>query len=347
MNRKALVGNPNQLMKARRITFREGIKDGVKAIELENRKGIYATVIEDQCLNLYDFSYRGINFSFQTKNGLASSYYFNGGTDQFSYYWPAGMLYTCGLANVGSPVIENGIFHPQHGRIGMTPAENVTLVETEEHVTVTGTIRDSFLCGHQLSLERKITVPTEGSEIRIQDTVINLEDTAAEMMLLYHCNFGYPLLAPGARVVKGSGEISDNLGSARHPGDCSKVTAPLPVKDEEVYCHTNTPDKNGYGYAAVVNDALALGCYVKYKMDTLPLLMQWKNFCTHEYAMGLEPSNTYILGREAERKNGTLPVLAPYESRSFEICIGVLDGKEEIASFERMLAEQCGKHRSQ
>lgn len=343
MNIKALIGNSNQLMKTRRITFRDGIKDGVKAIELENRKGIYVTAIEDQCLNLYDFSYRGINFSFQTKNGLASSYYFNGGVDEFSYYWPAGMLYTCGLANVGSPVLENGIFHPQHGRIGMTPAENVTIEETEDAVVVSGTIRDSVLCGHQLSLKRTITLPAEGSELTIRDTVINLEDSGAEMMILYHCNFGYPLLAPGTRMVKGYGEISDNLGSARHPEDCGKITEPLPIKDEEVYCHTNTPDEDGYGYAAVINDDLALGCYVKYKMDTLPLLMQWKNFCTHEYAMGLEPSNTYILGREAERKNGTLPVLKPYESRSFEISIGVLDGKKEIADFEAMLTEKCGK----
>jgi len=343
MNIKALVGNPNQLMKARRITFRDGIKDGVKAVELENRKGIYVTAIEDQCLNLYDFSYRGINFSFQTKNGIGSSYYFNGGVDEFSYYWPAGMLYTCGLANVGSPVMENGIFHPQHGRVGMTPAENVTIDETDDAVVVSGTIRDSVLCGHQMSLKRSITLPAEGSELTIHDTVTNLEDSEAEMMILYHCNFGYPLLAPGARMVKGYGEISDNLGSARHPEDCGKVTEPLKAKDEEVYCHTNTPDKDGYGYAAVINDELALGCYVKYKMDTLPLLMQWKNFCTHEYAMGLEPSNTYILGREAERKNGTLPTLAPYESRSFEVSIGVLDGKSEIAAFEKMLAEQCGK----
>ncbi len=337
MNKAVYIGHSNQLMKARRITFRDGMKEGVKAVELENQSGIYMTCLEDQCLNLYDFSYRGINFTFQTKNGLVSSHYFNGGVDEFSYYWPAGMLYTCGLANVGSPVVENGIFHPQHGRIGMTPAENVTVEQTEEGVTVSGTMTDSYLCGHQFRLKRSIFCPTEGKEITIKDTVTNLEGFEAPMMILYHCNFGYPLLVPGARMVKGSGEISDNLGSALHPEDCGKVTEPLFCKDEEVYCHTNTPDENGYGYAAVMNDELELGCYVKYKMDTLPLLMQWKNFCAHEYAMGLEPSNSYILGREEERKHGTLPMLAPYESKAFEVSIGVLDGKEEMQAFEAKL----------
>ena len=340
-NKYALVGNHNQLMKARRISFRDGASDGIKAIEIENSTGLYLTCIEDQCLDIYDFSYCGTNFAFQTKNGLVLNRYFNGGTDEFSYYWPAGMLYTCGLANVGCPVLENGVFHPQHGRIGMTPAENVTLTRDDSGVVISGTMTDCLLCGYQMRLDRKIYCPSDGKEIKIMDTVTNLEGTDAEMMILYHSNFGYPLLAPGARMVKGAGKISDNLGSALHPEDCGKITEPTLAKDEEVYCHTNTPDQDGYGYAAVINDALKLGCYIKYKTDTLPLLMQWKNFCAHDYAMGLEPSNSYILGREAERKNGTLQTLKPYESKNFEIIIGVLDGEQEISVFEKMLNTQC------
>lgn len=56
MDNKKLVGNPNQLTKARRITFRDGVSDGVKAIELHNQNGLYVTCIEDQCLNIFDFS---------------------------------------------------------------------------------------------------------------------------------------------------------------------------------------------------------------------------------------------------------------------------------------------------
>ena len=55
-----LIGNPNQVTKARRITFRDGVADGVKAIEFHNSKGLYVTCIEDQCLNIFDFSYNGL-----------------------------------------------------------------------------------------------------------------------------------------------------------------------------------------------------------------------------------------------------------------------------------------------
>jgi len=97
---KRFIGNENQLLTARRVTYTEGLSKGVQAIELRNGLGLYATCVEDQCLNLFDFSYKGINFAFQAKNGLVSGRYFNGGAPEFNYYWPAGMMYTCGLLNV-------------------------------------------------------------------------------------------------------------------------------------------------------------------------------------------------------------------------------------------------------
>lgn len=338
MNKKnSMTGHPNQLTKARRISFRDGLSEGVKAIELHNSSGLYITCIEDQCLNIFDFSYKGTNFAFQTKNGLVSNKFFNGGADEFCYYWPAGMLYTCGLANVGTPNTDAGVFYPQHGRVGMMPAENVTIEKNDTEVIVRGTVHDCIFCGYNFRLERTVVFPVEGKEITIRDTVTNLEDIPAEMMVLYHCNFGYPLLTPKARMVKGKGKIIDNLGSGKNPTDCGLCADAGITKGEEVYCHTNTPDKDGYGYAAVINDELELGCYLKYKMDTLPLMMQWKNFCTYDYALGLEPSNSYILGRTEERKNGTLPVLAPHESAVFEVSIGVLDGKKEISDFDKKI----------
>ena len=335
-NEKAFVGSGEQLLKARRITFRDGMAEGIRAIEIQNNSGLFATCIEDQCLNIYDFSYKGINFAFQTKNGLVSNKYFNGGVNEFSYYWPAGMLYTCGLANVGEPAVENGVFHPQHGRIGMTSASNVSIDYTDDGVVVNGTIKDALFCGHNLELKRSIKFPKNGKEITFNDKVVNLEPTTAEFMYMYHFNFGYPLLQPNARMVKGEGNIIDVIGTATHPEDCGKVTAPHIEKVEEVYLHTATPDKYGYAYAGVINDELKLGAYVKYKMDTLPYLVQWKNFISHDYAMGIEPTNCFILGRTKERANGTLPTIQGYSTLSYEVTLGVLDGEEEIKNFEKM-----------
>ena len=331
-----LIGAPEQLLKARRIMFRDGRSEGIKAIELQNQNGLYITCIEDQCLNIYDFSYKGMNCAFQSKNGLVSNRYFNGGANEFSFYWPAGMLYTCGLTNVGPGTLENGIYHAEHGRIGMMPAENVAMEVTEEGAIITGKVKD-ILCGHYVELYRTIEFPACGKEIKIYDRVTNREAMPVEMMLMYHCNFGYPLLTPGSRIVKGAGEIYDNIGSATNVEECFRVTEARDDKVEEVYCHTNVPDEKGFGYAAVINDKKELGCYIKYQMDTLPFLIEWKNMCSHDYCVGLEPSNSYIMGRDKEREHGTLPILAPYETKDFQVYIGILDGMREIHEFESRL----------
>lgn len=338
--KQRMVGNSNQLTKVRRIAFREGRSKDVHAIELHNESGLYATCIEDQCLNFYDFSYKGVNFAFQSKNGLAGSAFFNGGSNEFGYYWPAGMMYTCGLTNTGPGVTDGGIYHAEHGRIGMMPAEQVSIKKNEDAVIITGIVQDAFLCGHHLELERKMVFPVQGKEIQIFDRITNREAIPAEFMFLYHFNFGYPLLAPGARVVKGAGKIQ-NLAEpgGTIPADWQQVSAPENHKTEELYCHSNTPDEDGFGCAALFNDALGLGCYIKYKMDTLPLLIHWKNMCSHDYCVGLEPSNSYIMGRVKEREHGTLPVLGSYETQEFQVAIGVLDGADEMGEFEKILME--------
>lgn len=267
-----------------------------------------------------------------------SNRYFNGGANEFPYYWPAGMLYTCGLTNTGpGGLMEDGRFHPEHGRIGMMPARNVAVHEDADGVTITGTVQDSMLAGHRMVLERRIFFLAEGTEIVIEDVVSNREPLPVECMLLYHFNFGYPLLSPDARVVKGAGAGYDKVSGKGFPEDVFLFREPEDHKEEELYCHTNTPDGEGWGYAALINDRLGLGCCVKYGMDTLPLLLHWKNMCSHDYVVGLEPSNSHILGRDKERANGTLCVLQGYESKKFRVCLGVLDGKEEIAAFERMV----------
>lgn len=336
MNELRYVGNENQLLSARRITFRDDVSDGVRAIELRNTQGLYATCLEDECLDLFDLSFKGTNLSFQTKNGLVANKFFNAAPGEFGFNWRAGMLYTCGLGNCGGGCEDGGVYHPTHGRIGMKPARNVNVIRDESGVTITGTMRDSALAAHQLDLERSVFFPAKGKEITIRDTVVNREAIEAEYMLLYHVNLGYPLLSPGSRIVIGKGEHTNKQGGPM-PADWNLCREPQDIKDEELFSHTNTADSEGFAYAALINDKLGLGCYVKYSLETLPILIHWKNLCSHDYAMGLEPSNTNIMGRARERENGTLPKLPGYGKAQFQVSIGVLEGKEEIAAFEKMV----------
>jgi len=332
------IGNDNQLLTARHVTYEDGLSKGVRAIELRNRSGLYITCIEDQCLNLFDFSYKGINFAFQQKNGLVSARYFNPAAPDFEFYWPAGMLYTCGLTNVGpGGVMEDGKFYPDHGRIGMLPAQNVSVSRSADGITIRGDVHEGMLAGYHMQLSREIFFPSEGKFIRYRDKVTNLEPQSVEFELLYHVNLGYPLLSPESRVVKGKGGGYSIHTGGPIPEGWETCRAPEDNKEEDLFCHENMPDAEGWGRAALINDKLGLGCYIQYKTETLPYLMHWRNMCSHDYALGLEPSNNQVLGRDRERKNGTLQVLGGYESREFCVQLGVLEGSEEIAAFESAL----------
>ena len=65
--------------------------------------------------------------------------------------------------------------------------------------------------------------------------------------------------------------------------------------------------------AAIVNPALNTRMTITWS-DTLPILSHWRSMASGDYVCGLEPSNSYIMGRAAERENGTLPVLKPFET---------------------------------
>lgn len=58
-----------------------------------------------------------------------------------------------------------------------------------------------------------------------------------------------------------------------------------------------------------------------YTLRRLTILVQWRSMASGDYACGLEPGNSYIMGRKQERENGTLPVLKPFETVKTEVSI--------------------------
>ena len=67
-------------------------------------------------------------------------------------------------------------------------------------------------------------------------------------------------------------------------------------------------------WARLENPTLDIAMKMSWSGDTLPILSQWRSMASGDYVLGLEPTNCYIMGRSAERANGTLPVLEPFQS---------------------------------
>ena len=67
-----MVGNMDQLAGIRLAQLADGPGRGVTIAEFHNAAGLHFTVSPDRCMDIYDFSYKGINISFLSRNGMRS-----------------------------------------------------------------------------------------------------------------------------------------------------------------------------------------------------------------------------------------------------------------------------------
>lgn len=332
------VGNIGQIASIKPYEMNEGRAKGIKAFDVSTGGGLDFTVLESKCLDLLSMKYKGTNLSFLAKPGVVSPEYFNPSWDEFSRYFQGGMLYTCGLSNIGLPCLDEGDAYSLHGRISHTPAEKVSAAakwEEDEYVmTLTGEMREVAHFKENLVLKREIVTKLGAKSIKIHDVVENEGAETQPVMLLYHFNFGYPLLDENTRVVVPESEIRPRTEVAKAGMDeFAKSSKPIDGFQEHVFYIESKTDEENYTYAALVNDKLELGVYIKYNKTQLPILIEWKSMASGDYALGLEPGTNELGGRAEERSKGALKMLSPYKQISFDLEVGILDGSAEIDAF--------------
>ncbi len=327
------LGNIDQIAGIRQSRILHGRAQGVEMAEFYNAAGLRFTVIPDRCMDLYDLSYKGVNLCFQSKVGLVSPMDFNAMDGEFQEQWTGGAMVTCGLDNVGDHVDMDGIF-PTHGRTSHVPAKTFgvdTYWDGDNYVLkATGEIHQSSVFSRHLSLRRTVQTGLHDKALTICDVVTNYEAEEEPYFLLYHINFGYPMVQADSRVA-----MSKNFGAPQALTELATgfdtLHEPVDGIDEELYLHTVT---GGETAAAVIyNERMGLGAYVRFDTKNLPGLLQWKRMKSHDYVLALEPCNTYGCNRRELLEQGRAATIPGYGSVENHLQIGVLDGKEELANF--------------
>ena len=312
MTRKELlrrVGSVEQIGGIRDVTFNDGKAKGVRAIEV-NTGLLRFTVLPDRCMDIAQADYRGAAIAWISKTGItAPTYYEKDGKSWLRGFF-GGLLTTCGLRNIGSPHRDQGL----HGRIANTPAAKVSIfadwIGDEYVMRVSGEMRESAVFGENLVLKRTITTKLFSKEITVEDTVVNEGFEDAEIALAYHCNFGYPLVDEGARLV--------NVAS-----DIAEVTAPIHGKTEECI---RVPAEGNTSCVGIQNGNLAV--YVSADRATLPDYMIWKMIGESEYVIGLEPRTTNFGGKNIEA-NHAYVTLAPFDEHRMKVKFEIKEAGEE------------------
>ena len=321
---RGYIGNPAQLVTLRRVTVNEGKAKGTEIIEVKTAGGLELDILPDAGLDVGQCRYKGLNMSWMSKNGYDSPAVISPHGTEFVNTFPGGLLYTCGLRSAGPANRDGDEWHPLHGRYHSLQAEQVSTERTDDEILVKGTVRETALFGHCLEVRRRIRIPVFGSSLEITDTVTNQTPRDEEIMQIYHCNFGYPLLSEKARLILPQERETVPRTEFAKTGlgrECV-FDPPVPGEEERVFFQKMEREFR----ARLENPELEMNMTISWSGDTLPILSQWRSMASGDYVLGLEPTNCYIMGRHSERANGTLPVLKAFESITNSVTIDFTEG---------------------
>lgn len=231
-----------------------------------------------------------------------------------------GLLFTCGLSQVGPMEYDsNGIERPKHGLIRSTPASNPSSCcewfGDEYHMIIRGEMRETSLFDNNLILRRTIKTILGIPEIVIEDEIQNEGFQEAPLMLMYHCNFGFPFLSEKTIIMMDQRSIRPRDENSMVEVDLwAKFGEPTDSCQEQVFYHELNESCPGEAQASIHNPDVGISVHIRYSLTELPYMIQWKSQLSGDYALGLEPANCHSEGQDRERENQTLRFIKPGES---------------------------------
>lgn len=321
---EARVGRIEQLAGVQRFVHKEGPEAGVEQIRVRTGSGLSFHVTPEKGMDISLAEFGGVPINWQAANGDVHPAYYDASGQEWLRTASGGLLMTCGLTQVGSPCEDEGERLGQHGRIHHTPARSVFAtgqwVDDEYEMTVGGIVEEVSFFGAYLQLSRRITCRLGDNTIRIEDQVRNMGFKPSPLMLLYHFNFGFPLMSESTKVIFPGGAPLAREAETKVTGYEDWQSPEMNVK-EQVFYHSGDA-----GQAQIYNPvfptttgATPIEVTLSWSADTLPHLVQWKMPGSGAHVLGLEPSNCYVGGRASEREAGRLQSIEPGELKHYAL----------------------------
>jgi galactose mutarotase-like enzyme len=255
------------------------------------------------------------------------------------------MFVRCGLENNGSPESHpNGTLrYPLHGKIANLPAHHVeaTIDGDSGEITVAGVVDEARLFGPKLRLSTRISTRVGQPRLSVTDVITNLSAEPGDFELLYHINFGTPLLGPGAKVVLPAAKIAPRDAVAvGNLAEWDTYGRESPGVGEAVFFLELIGDADGRTLAMLRNAAGQRGVSIRFNKRQLPCFSLWKNrqAAADGYVTGLEPGVNFPNRKSFEKQQGRVVALAPGESRTFEVTIEALPDAAAVAAAQQAVA---------
>ena len=327
-----------------------GRQEGVDLIKVNNGR-MTLTVIPTRGMSIHEVNLDDIRLGWDSPVKEIINPHWIHLEDNKGLGWIDGFnewMVRCGFEFAGHPGMDDDRYLHLHGKIGNIPASEVEFVidkKPPHSLIIRGMVNEVRPRGPNFELWTEISTELGSKSFRIKDSLTNKSLEDQEYMVIYHANFGPPLLEQGSqfhgtiqKVVpfdKFSAEDVDNWNHYGKP----KLKYP-----EKVYCLYPFKDPSGNANFIFHNNNVNKAVSFKFPLEQIPFLNLWKNEDSGLYVTGLEPSTGFPNNRSIERKYSRVPVLKPNGKQNLIIDYTIHNEAENIDSELKNIRLLCKKN---
>ena len=341
------VGNVAQIGGIETSVLDNGLGRGTRIAWVNTGAGLRYKVVIDRGLDIVDALHNESSLVWLSHVGVTAPRPDANRGLEWLYSFGGGLLTTCGLTHVGGPESDEFGERGLHGRISNLPATVESIVQPDLHagklaMSITGVVKESRVFGPSLELRRTISSTLGEPMVRIHDVVTNMGNTPSPHMMLYHCNYGWPLVDEGTEILCRGGWASRGLemdnavfNEKRNYQKCSRPLQSHRGGGEGCAFIDVAADKEGICTAGLHSRRLGLALVLRYSRKQLPWLSNWQHWGPGEYVTALEPGTNPPIGQAKAREQKKLIHIAPGKSRTYDLEMTVLTDKGQIAEFRK------------
>jgi hypothetical protein len=253
------------------------------------------------------------------------------------------LMVRCGFEWTGHAVQADGMIYTLHGRAQNTPVSRLivnVLDKAPYTITVRGLIKENTFKKSNLETWVSLSYVPGSKDFIVHDVVTNKSDYTRDYQIIYHSNYGTPILEEGARFVAPVKEISPfNDYAKKGLKTWQTYLGPTKDFDEMVFNVYPYADEQGQTQVMVTNQAGDKGAGISFNTNQLPVFSLWKNTDTLKqgYVTGLEPGTSFAYPVTIEREQKRVRQLEPGQSAEFTLVYSLLSDKKAVEQYEAQI----------
>jgi hypothetical protein len=178
------------------------------------------------------------------------------------------------------------------------------------------------------------------NRIYIHDTIENCGFDRLPFMLLYHCNFGYPLISEHTHFIGPSAAVKAKSEKSQQCTDSYSVFhEPTHGYIQQIFDLDLQANFSGQTYACLYNENLGyngLGAYLRLNKNEFAHFLEWKRLGESEYAVSLGPCNycpEETVGYSDCKKSS---LIESAKTKEFDLELGFVEGAKDLEKLQLM-----------